>query len=142
MSEERLHAASLEKKNRKTKQGQSSINSDLVYIVEPQNRLTQFSPTFSSRGRLISKRGDIRVLSRDVPNKAKLYFSDLFTTVIDLRWHWVLLFFVFSYIFSWLVFAVIWWAIVQARGIGVCFENVSRHTPITINNFANRISVH
>ena len=103
---------------------ESDLSSTNVH-TSPSTSILPSSPYPTVTRRLVGKRGDVRVVSKNVPHKVKLYASDLFTTVIDLRWHWVLLLFVLSYIVSWLLFAVIWWMIVHLRGIGVCFENVS-----------------
>ena len=97
----------------------------LSFPPSPSSPTFQLPSQLTPKGRLVGKRGDLRVVSKNVPHKVKLYASDLFTTVIDLHWNWVLLLFLLSYIVSWLLFAVIWWMIMRLRGIGVCFENVS-----------------
>ena len=44
------------------------------------------------------------------------YFSDLFTTLVDLKWRWNLLIFCSCYVFSWFIFAVIWFLIAYIHG--------------------------
>ena len=74
--------------------------------------------------RLVSKAGEVRVLSRNVPNRTKLYLADIFTTMIDMHWKWIFVLFLVSYVLTWAVFATIWWVIVRVRGTGVCLEEV------------------
>ena len=91
------------------------------------------SPTFdqhtrfmdrSKKHRLVSKYGSLKVEARNVPRKAKLYFADLFTTVIDLHWPGVIFIFCASYVLSWTVFGLLWWLIVAVRGPSVCITGV------------------
>ena len=91
------------------------------------------SPTFdqhnrlldrSKKNRLVSKYGSLQLSARNVPRKAKLYFADIFTTMIDLHWPGVILIFCASYVISWVVFGLVWWLIVAARGPSVCVTGV------------------
>ena len=76
------------------------------------------------KSRLVSKSGELNVFSKNVPNRTKLYLSDMFTTLVDMRWHWVIMIFVGNYIASWMLFAAIWWLIVRLRGTSVCVIQV------------------
>lgn len=75
--------------------------------------------------RLVSKYGSLKVSARNVPRKTKLYFADIFTTMIDLRWPWVILIFCGSYVLSWVVFGLFWWLLVAVRGPSVCATEVN-----------------
>ena len=44
------------------------------------------------------------------------YFSDLFTTLVDLKWRWDLFIFCSCYVFSWFIFALIWFLIAYIHG--------------------------
>lgn len=81
-----------------------------------------------SKRRLVKKSGDLKVLAKNVPRKTKLYLADIFTTMIDLRWKWVILIFMTCYIFSWTLFAFIWWLIAILRGSSVCVSKVDNWT--------------
>ena len=81
-------------------------------------------PENFKKGRLISKSGKVKVLAKNVPRKTRLYLADVFTTMIDLRWKWVILIFVSSYIVSWTLFGFIWWLIAHLRGSTVCVWKV------------------
>jgi len=75
--------------------------------------------------RLVSKNGSLKVSARNVPRKTKLYFADIFTTMIDLHWPWVILIFCGSYVLSWVLFGLIWWFLVAVRGPSVCATEVN-----------------
>ena len=75
--------------------------------------------------RLVSKNGSLKVSARNVPRKTKLYFADIFTTMIDLHWPWVILIFCGSYVLSWILFGLIWWLLVAVRGPSVCATEVN-----------------
>lgn len=81
-------------------------------------------PENFKKRRLISKSGEVKVLAKNVPRKTRLYLADVFTTMIDLRWKWVILIFVSSYIVSWTLFGFIWWLIAHLRGSTVCVWKV------------------
>lgn len=78
----------------------------------------------SKKTRLVNKYGSLNVIAKNVPGKAKLYFADLFTTMIDFHWPGVMLVFCISYVLSWVVFGLIWWLIVAVRGPSVCIQGV------------------
>lgn len=88
------------------------------------DRHTSSEPSSSRKKRLVSKNGSLKVSARNLPRKTKLYFADLFTTMIDLHWPWVILIFFGSYVLSWLVFALLWWLLVAIRGPSVCVTEV------------------
>uniref|UniRef100_A0A452HUE4 G protein-activated inward rectifier potassium channel 2 n=1 Tax=Gopherus agassizii TaxID=38772 RepID=A0A452HUE4_9SAUR len=44
------------------------------------------------------------------------YLSDIFTTLVDLKWRFNLLIFVMVYTVTWLFFGMIWWLIAYIRG--------------------------
>ncbi|XP_009582420.1 PREDICTED: G protein-activated inward rectifier potassium channel 3-like, partial [Fulmarus glacialis] len=44
------------------------------------------------------------------------YLSDLFTTLVDLKWRFSLLVFILAYAVTWLFFGLIWWFIAYCRG--------------------------
>lgn len=80
----------------------------------------------SRKKRLVSKNGSLKVSAKNVPRKTKLYFADLFTTMIDLHWPWVILIFCGSYVLSWILFGLMWWLLVALRGPSVCVTEVNK----------------
>lgn len=120
-------------------------------------RITRFHfQTAKSDCRILSalKRGGKRVLSRkkvilplftvitvnsgqcnvkhgNVEGKYR-YFSDLFTTLVDLKWRWNLLIFCSCYVLSWFFFACIWFS------IALIHNDIPEDTPmpsISQNNY-------
>lgn len=77
-----------------------------------------------NKPRLINKSGEVKVQAKNVPRKMRRYLSDLFTTMIDLRWKWVIFIFVATYIISWLLFGFMWWLMAKLRGSTVCVREV------------------
>lgn len=81
-------------------------------------------PDGFKKQRLINKSGEVKVLSKNVPRKMRRYLADIFTTMIDLRWKWVIFIFIASYITSWVLFGFIWWFMAYLRGSTVCVAKV------------------
>ncbi len=61
--------------------------------------------------RLVDKDGFCNVLHTHVGTTVIDYMNDLLTTIIDLRWRWVLIFFALSYVVGWLLFSVLWYGL-------------------------------
>ncbi|XP_052868148.1 G protein-activated inward rectifier potassium channel 3-like isoform X2 [Anopheles cruzii] len=68
------------------------------------------------RKRAILKNGDCNVVLSRPPRQHLRFLQDIFTTLVDAQWRWTLLVFAFSFIGSWLFFAVIWWLIAYTHG--------------------------
>ena len=78
--------------------------------------------------RLVGKSGGLKVVASQVPQKHGMYFSDLFTTMIDSKWRWITFIYTTMYCGSWASFGLIWWLITYVRGDNVCVENVYSFT--------------
>ena len=75
--------------------------------------------------------GQCNVKHGNVEGKYR-YFSDLFTTLVDLKWRWNLLIFCSCYVFSWFFFACIWFS------IALIHDDIPKRTPmpsISQNNY-------
>jgi len=67
-----------------------------------------------------------------VEKKKRRYIRDLFTTIMDLRWHYHVLMFISGFIVSWLFFAVLWLTLAHFNGDvdrsdddpGLCVDHV------------------
>ncbi|XP_022916918.1 ATP-sensitive inward rectifier potassium channel 12-like [Onthophagus taurus] len=66
--------------------------------------------------RIISKRGEINVIKRNVAKLKRKYIQDPFITLIDVKWRWTLLVFALSFLISWLIFGGLWYSIVTHHG--------------------------
>ena len=74
--------------------------------------------------RLLSKDGDIMVEVRNIHAERWRFFEDLFTSLIHLKWRWVLFLFCASYVAAWLFFGCLWALLVVAYGPGYCVDKV------------------
>ncbi|XP_078386943.1 G protein-activated inward rectifier potassium channel 4 [Cetorhinus maximus] len=65
--------------------------------------------------RYVDKDGKCNVHHGNVQETYR-YFSDLFTTLVDLKWRFNLLIFTLVFTVTWLFFGLIWWLIAYIRG--------------------------
>ncbi|XP_055634746.1 G protein-activated inward rectifier potassium channel 3 isoform X2 [Toxorhynchites rutilus septentrionalis] len=68
------------------------------------------------RKRAILKSGECNITTSKVSQQHIRFLQDIFTTLVDAQWRWTLMVFAFSFIGSWLFFAVIWWLIAFTHG--------------------------
>ncbi|XP_061159715.1 G protein-activated inward rectifier potassium channel 1 [Syngnathus typhle] len=68
------------------------------------------------RQRFVEKNGRCNVQHGNLGGETSRYLSDLFTTLVDLKWRWNLLIFILTYTVAWLVMASMWWVIAFIRG--------------------------
>ena len=66
--------------------------------------------------RLVQKTGECNVISRNVPRRRLKFITDLFTTIIEMRWRWHIPLFLLPFVASWLAFAGIYLAMVYNHG--------------------------
>ncbi|CAL8301673.1 unnamed protein product [Lota lota] len=87
------------------------------YQVVNTNQDTTFSaPAKRKRQRFVEKNGRCNVQHGNLGGESSRYISDLFTTLVDLKWRWNLLIFILTYTVAWLVMASMWWVIAYIRG--------------------------
>ncbi|XP_034395294.1 G protein-activated inward rectifier potassium channel 1 [Cyclopterus lumpus] len=87
------------------------------YQVVNTNRATTFSaPVKKKRQRFVDKNGRCNVQHGNLGGETSRYLSDLFTTLVDLKWRWNMLIFILTYTIAWLVMASMWWIIAYIRG--------------------------
>lgn len=67
------------------------------------------------RQRYVEKGGHCNVQHGNV-HETYRYLTDIFTTLVDLRWRASLLVFVMAYATTWLFFGLIWWLLAYCRG--------------------------
>lgn len=65
--------------------------------------------------RYIRKEGNSNVVFRHVPEEWLLFVTDIFTTLVEIRWRVMFLIFALSYILSWLFFGILFWVIALAH---------------------------
>ncbi|XP_040213877.1 G protein-activated inward rectifier potassium channel 1 [Rana temporaria] len=68
------------------------------------------------RQRFVEKNGRCNVQHGNLGSETSRYLSDLFTTLVDLKWRWNLFIFILTYTVAWLFMASMWWVIAYMRG--------------------------
>ncbi|KFP73902.1 G protein-activated inward rectifier potassium channel 3, partial [Acanthisitta chloris] len=76
------------------------------------------------RQRYVEKDGKCNVQHGNVRETYR-YLTDIFTTLVDLKWRFSLLIFILAYALTWLFFGLIWWVIAYSRGD---LEHLGDHT--------------
>ncbi|XP_072225386.1 G protein-activated inward rectifier potassium channel 1 [Leuresthes tenuis] len=103
------------------------------YQVVNTNRASTFSaPVKKKRQRFVEKNGRCNVQHGNLGGETSRYLSDLFTTLVDLKWRWNLLIFILTYTIAWLVMASMWWIIAYIRG-DLNHGHDSSYTPCVAN---------
>ncbi|XP_030196459.1 G protein-activated inward rectifier potassium channel 1-like isoform X2 [Gadus morhua] len=90
-------------------------------------------PARRKRQRLVEKNGRCNVQNGNLGGESGRYISDLFTTLVDLKWRWNLLIFILTYTVAWLVMASMWWVIALIRGDLRPGGHDASHTPCVAN---------
>lgn len=68
------------------------------------------------RPRLVKKSGELNMHTENVHKHRRRLFSDIFNTILDVKWRWHFVFFFFSFVVSWFLFATIWYMIAFLNG--------------------------
>lgn len=68
------------------------------------------------RPRLVKKSGELNIHTENVHKRRRRLWSDIFNTILDIKWRWHFGIFLFSFIFSWFFFASIWYLIAFFHG--------------------------
>ncbi|KAL2078399.1 hypothetical protein ACEWY4_026084 [Coilia grayii] len=69
----------------------------------------------SNKRRYVRQDGSCNMVFRHIPEEWVHYVTDIFTTLIEIRWRVMLLIFALSYILSWLCFGILFWVIALAH---------------------------
>ncbi|XP_028990638.1 G protein-activated inward rectifier potassium channel 1-like [Betta splendens] len=85
-------------------------------VVNTNRGMTFSAPAKKKRQRFVEKNGRCNVQHGNLGGETSRYISDLFTTLVDLKWRWNLLIFILTYTVAWLVMASMWWVIAYIRG--------------------------
>ncbi|XP_018597047.2 G protein-activated inward rectifier potassium channel 1 [Scleropages formosus] len=75
-----------------------------------------FEQRKKKRQRFVDKNGRCNVQHGNLGGETSRYLSDLFTTLVDLKWRWNLFIFILTYTVAWLFMASMWWLIAYIRG--------------------------
>jgi len=66
--------------------------------------------------RLVLKSGEFNVTSVGIPERRRMYLADMFTTLIEMRWTYQILFFTAQFMVTWVLFGIVYYAIAVSRG--------------------------
>uniref|UniRef100_A0A8C0AUE7 G protein-activated inward rectifier potassium channel 3 n=2 Tax=Neoaves TaxID=3078114 RepID=A0A8C0AUE7_9AVES len=87
----------------------------LVFILAYAVTWLFFGAGARKRQRYVEKDGKCNVQHGNVRETYR-YLTDIFTTLVDLKWRFSLLVFILAYAVTWLFFGLIWWFIAYCRG--------------------------
>ncbi|XP_029933642.1 G protein-activated inward rectifier potassium channel 1-like isoform X2 [Myripristis murdjan] len=102
-------------------------------VVNTNRGMTFSAPVKRKRQRFVEKNGRCNVQHGNLGGETSRYISDLFTTLVDLKWRWNLLIFILTYTVAWLVMASMWWVIAYIRGDLSHGGHDSSYTPCVAN---------
>ena len=78
--------------------------------VVPKESFRCLVPRTGER-RLVCKNGDCNISRVNIDKRGRRFLIDIFTTIVDIKWRWILLIFTMAFTLSWIIFALVWWLI-------------------------------
>ena len=89
---------------------------------------------------LVRKGGQYRISYKGIGGKGRLFIMDLYQTLIDMKWRWVTLIVFASFMFVYLMFAVLWYLMALSHGD---FDHIGdpnwRPCIVNMRNFADAL---
>ncbi len=101
-------------------------------VVNTNQAMSSSAPAKRKRQRFVEKNGRCNVQHGNLGGETSRYISDLFTTLVDLKWRWNMLIFLLTYTVAWLIMASMWWIIAYIRG-DLAHGHVESYTPCVAN---------
>lgn len=93
-----------------------------------------------SNKRLICKNGEFNISQTGIKKRKQQYLADIFTTLIDLKWHWSIVLFTTTFIVTWIFFAFVWWGIATVKGDIENHDNANwTHCVTALDGFVSAI---
>jgi hypothetical protein len=83
----------------------------------------RFSETYynsldhQKRPRLVKKCGELNIHMENVPKHKRRLLSDIFNTILDIKWRWHVVIFILSFMVSWFIFATVWYMIGKLQNL-------------------------
>ncbi|XP_072046891.1 ATP-sensitive inward rectifier potassium channel 8-like [Amphiura filiformis] len=105
-------------------QNSNSLNNSTLTIPRASQRqssqwtysLSQLIKNRKQFQRLIEKDGACNIIHTPLKNKRFRFLSDAYTTLIDLKWRYILLILTLTYVLSWSFFAIAWYTVAWVHG--------------------------
>lgn len=100
--------------------------------------------------RLIDKNGTCRIRHRNVKCRRRRYLMDIFTTLVDIKWRWILVLFALGFIGTWLIFGGVWYLIcfvhddfqhLDDESWQPCVQNVNDFTSILLFSMETQTTI-
>jgi len=86
------------------------------YLGTLRGRDLEMAKQLSEHTRLVDKKGRNQVSFKDMEEQNALYMKDVFTSMVDAHWYYVLIAFFASFFGLWLLFGLIYWLIAWQNG--------------------------
>uniref|UniRef100_A0A8C5QI84 ATP-sensitive inward rectifier potassium channel 11 n=1 Tax=Leptobrachium leishanense TaxID=445787 RepID=A0A8C5QI84_9ANUR len=86
----------------------------ITRLAEDKSQQVQYKLK-DRKPRFVSKNGACNVAHKNIREQGR-FLQDVFTTMVDLKWHHSLLIFTMTFICSWMMFAMAWWLVAFAHG--------------------------
>lgn len=90
------------------------------------------------RPRLVKKSGELNIHTENVHKRRRRLWSDIFNTILDIKWRWHFFIFLFSFVLSWFLFANIWYLISWLHGDLYDIYADEMHQPLEFSVNATR----
>ena len=112
-------------------------NPKLITNGIKSGRHRPYSVSFTNRRainnkRLVLKNGECNITLANISRRHLRYLTDIFTTLVEIKWRYTLLLFTLAFVLSWLLFSFVWWLICLFNGDFENFEKVD-HKPCVEN---------
>ncbi|XP_034023893.1 ATP-sensitive inward rectifier potassium channel 1a.1 [Thalassophryne amazonica] len=88
----------------------------------------------SQRSRLVTKDGRCNIEYGNIKySKHFAFLADFWTTFVEIRWRFVMLFFIASFTLSWFIFGLLWYWIARSNG-DLTWQNSPENHRVCVNN--------
>lgn len=102
------------------------------------------------KSRLVGKTGTVNIAPKNISKRKRRYLADIFTTLIDIQWRYLILMFVSGFLITWLVFGAIWYLMSYVHGDfdqldneewNPCIENIHDYTTVLLFSMETQTTI-
>lgn len=108
----------------------STTSGEVIGIGGTITTVTKDSRTTAPLPRLVAKNGTVNLFLDNIDRRQLV--RDLFTTMIDIKWRYNLMAAAMGFVFSWLIFACVWYLVLLAHD-DLAHENDPTWSPCIVN---------
>lgn len=91
------------------------------------NLINKFNQTNKFMERLVSKNGQANINRINIESRRRKYISDLFNTIVDMTWSYILAVFIMSFVVSWTFFGLLWY-LISNLSADQCISNIDKNS--------------